>query len=169
MRTIREIPLERARQLFAYDPGTGALSRKATGKQVGYKYTNGYLQYPIDGRVYGVHRIAWALHYGENPPGLLDHINCNPSDNRISNLRIADESENNRNKLISKRNKSGVKHVFLVKWNKAVKWRVAVGLNKGYQIEHFYCLGHAVKRARELRNEMHGAFANNGYQPVGAL
>lgn len=174
MRKIREIPLERARELFAYDPETGILRSRLTNKQVGYKYTNGYLQYRIDHHVYGVHRIAWALHYGENPAQQIDHINNDHADNRIENLRLADNSQNNSNKLLDKRNKSGVKGVFRVKWSdrvtKTSKWRVDVGHSGGrHYITHFDCFGQAVAHARQVRAELHGEFANNGYQPVGAL
>src|SRR3546814_6128350 len=30
------------------------------------------------------HRVAWAIHYGEWPNGQIDHINGDPSDNRIA-------------------------------------------------------------------------------------
>lgn len=44
-----------------------------------------------------VHRLAWALHYGAWPKNEIDHINGVKSDNRLSNLREANRSENQRN------------------------------------------------------------------------
>ena len=35
-----------------------------------------------------LHRMVWALRYGDCPP-FLDHINRDPNDNRIANLRPA--------------------------------------------------------------------------------
>lgn len=40
------------------------------------------------------HRIAWKMTHGVEPPELIDHINGDRIDNRISNLRPATYSEN---------------------------------------------------------------------------
>ena len=58
----------------------------------------GYLQVGINGKNYRVHRLI-AETFIPNPEGLreIDHINRNPSDNRVENLRWADRSQNTRN------------------------------------------------------------------------
>ena len=43
------------------------------------------------------HRLAWALHHGEWPASVIDHIDGNPSNNRISNLRDVSQSVNAQN------------------------------------------------------------------------
>ena len=56
---------------------------------------------PISNRNISVqyHRMVWAWHYGEVPIGYeIDHINTNPFDNRIENLRLTTRTENFANK-----------------------------------------------------------------------
>lgn len=43
------------------------------------------------------HRLAWLYVYGEMPTAMLDHINGNPLDNRIDNLRKSDHVLNGLN------------------------------------------------------------------------
>lgn len=53
----------------------------------------GYLQGKIDGRSFVAHRVIWALHYGAWPISRIMHINGVYTDNRVANLRCADESD----------------------------------------------------------------------------
>jgi hypothetical protein len=39
-------------------------------------------------------RIIWFLHYGVMPDGEIDHINCDPIDDRIENLRVVTREQN---------------------------------------------------------------------------
>lgn len=65
----------------------------------------------IDGVLYFAHRIAWKLHYGKEPPDLIDHKDTNGLNNRIKNLREASKSENSYNRGAQANNTSGVKGV----------------------------------------------------------
>ena len=49
------------------------------------------------------------------PDLFIDHINCNKSDNRISNLRLADKTDNAFNRPLQSNNKTSQKGVFLDK------------------------------------------------------
>lgn len=157
---------EALRRSFHYDPKTGSLLRKfstmrsAVGSEASYTNNIGYRQAVFSGRIYSVHRIAWVMHFGLPPNGEVDHINGDRSDNRICNLRVATSCENNQNRRLSTRNKTGIKGVFLVKWNKTTRWRVSVGHSRGeYYITHFQCFGRAVKHANEMREKLHSEFA----------
>ena len=93
--------VEVLRNLFAYDPESGVLTRN-TGKHKGHvgKHVtkNGYIRFNIrhngKSNLYLAHRVIWALYYGEDPgENEIDHINRNRSDNRIENLRLVDRTE----------------------------------------------------------------------------
>lgn len=60
--------------------------------------SKGHLCAEIRGRTYLAHRVAWAMEHGYWPPEDIDHINGDPSDNRIDNLRAVSRSVNAKNR-----------------------------------------------------------------------
>lgn len=105
-------PLDEIRSLVSYDPGAGCLvwksragknnwNRQHAGKAAGLGGVTprGHLQVKLCGKLYYVHRVIWALFHGEDLPldKQIDHINMDPKDNRIENLRVADQSHNRAN------------------------------------------------------------------------
>lgn len=87
---------------YAYDPQTGAVSNRRTGRQLkpGWKH-GGYLKYGFrrNGHYVNIsaHRLAWLLHYGQWPADVIDHIDGNPANNCITNLRCCSPKENKQN------------------------------------------------------------------------
>ncbi|AWN43142.1 HNH endonuclease [Methylobacterium durans] len=74
-----------------------------------------YLRIVIGQRKIGAHIVAWALHHGELPDGIVDHRDCDTFNNKLCNLRLADERGNAANRQIAKNNTSGFKGV---SWSK---------------------------------------------------
>lgn len=81
------------RELLDYEPETGLLTwrrptsnRVKAGDPVG-NLTHGRFETSILGVRVSCHRLAWFYMYGEWPVGDIDHINGDPKDNRIRNLR----------------------------------------------------------------------------------
>jgi hypothetical protein len=84
-----------------YNPKTGDVTWKVRrrgygggvrpGDKVGWLDRYGYLNTTVSQRRYYLHTIAWYLYHGEWPPKgmLIDHINHDPLDNQIKNLRLA--------------------------------------------------------------------------------
>jgi hypothetical protein len=111
------IPIARLKEMFSYDPETGVITRKLAagnrfaGSNVCSREAKGYLRVAVGKTRVKAHAVAWAMHYGVWPPMQIDHINRNPSDNRIVNLRLATNQDNSANKGLYKNNKSGVKGV----------------------------------------------------------
>lgn len=106
----------RLRELFDYDPLTGALTwrvRRGTAKagDVAGSITNGYLQVQIYGKNYYVHRVIWCMQTGAWPSGLIDHMDLNGVNNVWTNLREATPSQNRMNTHTMSNNKIGKKGV----------------------------------------------------------
>lgn len=127
---------------LSYNPDTGVLTWKEKeishkndfawnsrlkGAQAGSIHKSGYLMVGLRGiarttRYAAAHRLAWLIYYGELPKNIIDHIDGNKTNNRISNLRDATYKENAKNRWLDDRNNSGVHGVF---WDKDKnKWRL---------------------------------------------
>lgn len=127
---------------LSYNPETGEFvwrfwdddpvnwNKRFAGKVAGSFSTSGHRQIAINGCLYGAHRLAWVISYGVWPPKFIciDHINGDPSDNRLINLRLATITENMRNTGNYKSNTSGIKGVSFI--NRDQKWSADIRVNK---------------------------------------
>lgn len=78
---------------------------------------------------YRIHRIIYYLHTGEDPIGfLIDHIDLNPANNKVENLRKATNSTNQANTLKKTNLTSKYKGVSWSKQSK--KWKAGIYINK---------------------------------------
>ena len=85
------------------------------------KRKDGYKRVILFYKNYLLHRIIWFYVYGEWPDNLIDHIDRNPSNNKISNLRIGDKRLNSLNSKLFSTNTSGHRGVSFD--SKRKKWR----------------------------------------------
>lgn len=128
------ITADHVRRLFDYDPETGRLTwrvrtnaRAPIGKEAGCKRHDGYTVIGIGGTMFLAHRIIWLHVTGEWPGDDLDHIDCDPRNNRFANLRIANTSQNHCNVRVQSNNTSGYKGVIFDK--RAGRWVARIKLN----------------------------------------
>ena len=99
------------RAAFDYDPTSGRLTERSTGREMGYSNGSlGYRRMTFKGKRFYVHRIIIRWMTGEWPI-IGEHENLNPSDNRWENLRSADKSKNAANIKVTATNKLGLKGV----------------------------------------------------------
>lgn len=99
-------------------------SRHAGNRALAFTNRKGYLVGKINGRYAASHRVVWALAHGEWPDDQVDHINGNKSDNRPENLRVVNNSGNQRNSRLLARNWTGFPGIALAKsgrWQAHIK------------------------------------------------
>lgn len=167
--------VERVKEVFRYDPETGILRKNIqTGthedfdidKPIGTKDKSGYMRTQLDTVKLLVHRIAWVLTYGEWPEKLIDHIDGDPSNNRLNNLRLATHRENQSNKKkLSAKNTSGYQGVSLSS-DGSGKWLVFYGrgehTNGQRYFGEFSTPEEASRKYQEVKNSVMGYFLNPG-------
>lgn len=134
---MSDLTQERIRELLFYEEETGKFfykipkGRMLAGDPAGASRKNGYVIIIIDGKSRQAHRLAWLYVYGKWPDGVIDHINGNPGDNRIVNLRDVSQSENQQNRhSIDPRNRVGCMGVT---WDsEKQRWRSRIILKGKY-------------------------------------
>jgi hypothetical protein len=166
------ITYERASELLEYNPDTGDLrwmecrgpakAGQIAGAIARRGLDRGRMPFArilkIDGKSYQAHRIAWLLYTKTHPTTLIDHINRDPLDNRICNLRLATHSQNAMNRVASKDCKSGLKGVHCNKWGRWIASAKRHGVR--YYLGSFETPEEAYLAYCRKAKELHGEFLN---------
>lgn len=109
----QNLSAEEVRELFDYDPETGAFTLTDYAKSVGhvfaeYRDQRGTLTTRLGSETYMTHRLIWLWVHGAWPPFDLQHQNRVRDDNRLVNLVERDHSLAQLNrKTPSRRGRSG--------------------------------------------------------------
>lgn len=169
---------EYAHKRLRYDPETGNLYWKVAdtiffqsevsckkwnarfaGTIAGTKSTSGHVNALFRGKKKKVHRIIWLMVHGDWPD-YIDHINGIPDDNRLSNLRSVERSENYRNFPKRKDNKSGCPGV---NWYKRRNmWVVRINVNgESKNLGYYTSLDEAILVRRQAERQF-GYHENHG-------
>ncbi len=163
-----EVPLEvvkeQLRQFLIYDPDTGiftarvALHKRPLGSVVGTVSPSGYTNIYLGERFYRAHRLAFLWAHGRWPAELIDHINGQRSDNRLSNLREATRSQNLLNQGPRRSNRNGLKGVTFCA--SAFKWIVTVRVNgRNKYVGRYNSPDEAHEAYKAAALKYHGEFA----------
>jgi len=144
---------DKLNELFEYQDGNlfwreTKCPRAIKGTLAGSMQRNGYWRVGVDYVYYGLHRAIWIYHNGDIPSGMhIDHLDGNPSNNKIENLRCCTQTQNEWNKKVAG-----------VSFEKG-KWRARFKCsNKSYHVGLFNTF-EAAKSARdaaviEMRGEL---------------
>jgi hypothetical protein len=82
---------------YVYDPVTGDII-SPRGKVLKKTTPDGYKMIHLSMFSVLSHRYAWFYYYGEIAPDQIDHIDRNPSNNKIENLRSVTNTQNQYNR-----------------------------------------------------------------------
>lgn len=164
------VTAERVREVFSYDPLSGALTYRVRrkhyrpGERAGFvalksnHRSGGYRIVRLDNREYAEHWLVWIHTHGRWPTGVLDHMNGDRADNRIANLRDCSVSQNNANRGKQANNTSGIKGVFFNR--NARKWSSSINCRRRfYYLGLFKTADEAAAAYARKAKELFGEFA----------
>lgn len=165
------LTVERLREALHYSPETGLFNwkistsaRRAAGSLAGCRRPSGYFAINLDGVSYPAHRLALFWFHGKpSECQHVDHIDRNPSNNRLLNLRELTCSENLQNSKVNSRNVSGIKGV---SWDsRERKWCASLQVNKRFLRLGLFKLMEDAVEARKAAEILHHPFRVTSESP----
>lgn len=154
----------RLKELFHYNPDTGQFIRlkrtsnsTAIGEVAGGSKAHGYITICIDYKPYYAHRLAWLFVHGNWPTEHIDHINGDGSDNRLCNLRAANQTQNLYNAAIHSNNTTGFKGVSFNRGKGEYQAYCSVD-KKFYRLGYFATAIEASEAREHFAKSHHGEF-----------
>lgn len=128
MKKANQVTPEDCRRAFDYDPDSGVLvwkdrphiapasNARFRGREAGTVMVTqdgkSYRKVCVDYAQILSHRVIWTMVNGAIPDAMeIDHADGNGLNNRLSNLRLVDHSENMKNCRLGKNNTSGFRGV----------------------------------------------------------
>ena len=133
----------------------------AIGAECGGLDSKGYRRVTLLQKQVFVHHVVWFLHY-KRWPKQLDHINRNPLDNRIENLREATKQQNAGNSKKQKNCSSQYKGVTF--HQQATKWQASIGTPRKY-LGLFMTEKEAAQAYATAAKHLYADFAHTNYDP----
>ena len=164
---MNNLSIVRMNELFCYDPIIGLVTYKEKrgprkkGAVAGSLKKSGSVEIQFGGRMIRRGRLAWALTHGEWPDHVIDHINHNRSDDRISNLRDVTQAVNQRNQS-GKRINNTTGHVGVSFHKRKGVYASTIYVNgKSIFLGEFKDLDYAVKARNAGKRIHHGVVEGN--------
>jgi hypothetical protein len=169
---LKDLTAEFVRERFTYDPEEGLLRYRTAmsircvlqpaGTIAGRVHQEGYRYITIKGRQYRASRLIWLYMKGEWPPNQVDHEDRKPGNDKWTNLRLANGSQNKANcgKYKGKPKSSLLKGVQAVQKAKSIRYR-AIATKDGVRehLGYFDTEEEAHAAYLERSKELHGEFA----------
>lgn len=152
------------KEVLHYDENTGVFTwlktlapRGKAGSKAGSSGLRCRIEIRIKGKLYLAHRLAWLYKYGAWPE-VIDHIDGDPSNNSIQNLRCASQKENTWNSRIRSNNTSGIKGV---RYDKVRgKWSARLKAGGEFKLlKRFNTKEEAIEAYRLAADKYHGEYA----------
>jgi len=125
------------------------------GSRAGRTTNTGHRQVSIQGKLYPVSHVVWYLNKGFWPTQMLDHVDRNPNNNSLENLRECNHKLNGANRT---KGNCGYKGLQFYP-EKKNPWRVTVG-NK--YVGYFKTEAEAKAAYLDEAKALYGDFATHG-------